>query len=93
MTDQAPDIGPETGKRPDTAKPGDQKLGKIGTGQGYSGQEYDSVGQEEWRRKQEERTAPADGAVHGSGAGAGSGDASEDYDVGTPGGAAPEGQE
>lgn len=50
----------------------------IGTGGGYSGQEYDSAGQAEWRAEQQRHALPADGAVHGSGSGTGGGNPGED---------------
>ena len=84
------DIGPDNGVRPSFSTPIDERLGKIGTGDGYSGQEYDSAGQAEWRAEQKRRNAPADGVARGSGAGAGGGNPGEDFDVDTPGGADPE---
>lgn len=90
MSDTPKDIGPDNGERAPFARPIDEGLGKVGAGSGYSGQEYDSEGQAEWRARQKQRGLPADGAVKGSGAGAGGGDPGEDYDIGTPGGAAPE---
>lgn len=76
------DIPPEAGKRPVFATPLDPEAGaEIGTDKNsYSGQEYDSAGQAEWRAEQARRALPADGAVHGSGAGAGGGNPGEDYD-------------
>lgn len=85
------DIGPDNGQRPPFATPIREGRGRIGTGSGYSGQEYDSAGQEQWRAEQERRNLPADGEVRGSGAGAGGGGPGEDFDVDTPGGAAPAG--
>lgn len=85
------DIGPDNGRRPRFATPIRKGLGKVGTGEGYSGQEYDGAGQEKWRAAQERRNLPADGEVRGSGIGAGGGDPSEDFDIATPGGAAPGG--
>jgi hypothetical protein len=81
-TDHDADIPPDAGKRPVFARPVDPKAGgEIGTDkQGYSGQEYDSAGQAEWRAEQARHDLPADGAVHGSGAGAGGGNPGEDYD-------------
>jgi len=84
------DIGPDNGVRPSFATPIDERLGEIGTGDGYSGQEYDSAGQAEWRAEQERRNASADGVVRGSGAGAAGGNPGEDFDVATTGGADPE---
>ena len=72
---------PEAGKRPPFSRPVDPAAGKeIGTDDTYSGQEYDSVGQAEWRAEQERHSLPASGEVHGSGAGAGGGNPGEDYD-------------
>ena len=53
---------------------------EVGTDDTYSGQEYDSAGQEEWRAEQRRRALPANGEVHGSGAGAGGNNPGEDYD-------------
>lgn len=71
--DPSGDIGPENGKRPPFATPIEQAGtdGKIGTGTGYSGQEYDSDGQAAWRAEQERHAVARDGALHGSGAGTG----------------------
>ncbi|WP_137788062.1 hypothetical protein [Sphingomonas sp. 3P27F8] len=75
------DEEPNAGKRPVFATPADPEAGsKVGTGAGYSGQEYDSVGQAEWRREQERHSLPSDGTVEGSGAGVGGGNPGEDYD-------------
>ncbi|WP_260596665.1 hypothetical protein [Sphingomonas endolithica] len=74
-----PDIPPENGKRPSFRKPIDERLGAVGTGGGYSGQEYDSEGQEAWRAEQDRRKGDPDGAVDGSGVGAGGGPG-EDFD-------------
>lgn len=81
-TDPDADIPPEAGRRPVFAKPVHPKAGaEIGTDKNsYSGQEYDSAGQAEWRAEQARHALPADGAVHGSGAGAGGGNPGEDYD-------------
>lgn len=81
-TDSDADLPPEAGKRPVFARPVDAQAGaEIGTDKNsYSGQEYDSAGQAEWRAEQARHALPADGAVHGSGAGAGGGNAGEDYD-------------
>ncbi|WP_156363653.1 hypothetical protein [Sphingomonas sp. Leaf357] len=89
MNEHDRDVGPDAGQRDPSTLPADTDRGTVGTGEGYSGQEFDSEGQAEWRKKEEHRNLPADGAVRGSGAGAGGGDPGEDYDVGTPGGAAP----
>lgn len=88
---EALDIGPDNGRRPPFATPIQRGLGTVGTGSGYSGQEYDAAGQDEWRAEQERRNLPADGEVRGSGAGAGGGDPGEDFDIATPGGATPAG--
>jgi len=80
-TEPDADLPPEAGKRPVFARPVDPAAGaEIGTGGGYSGQEYDSAGQAEWRAEQQRHALPADGAVHGSGAGTGGGNPGEDYD-------------
>lgn len=72
---------PEAGKRPPFAQPVDREAGKeIGTDQTYSGQEYDSAGQAEWRAEQSRHALPANGEVRGSGSGAGGGNPGEDYD-------------
>lgn len=71
----APDILPENGHRPSFSKPIDERLGAIGTGGGYSGQEYDSDGQAEWRAEQDRRKGAADGSGIGAGGGPG-----EDFD-------------
>lgn len=74
-------IPPESGKRPDFARPTDAGATKdIGTGGGYSGQEYDSPGQAEWRKEQQRHALRADGEARGSGSGAGGGNPGEDYD-------------
>jgi hypothetical protein len=88
MSDEAPDIGPDNGKRPPFAKPIDTGRGAIGTGTGYSGQEYDSAGQDDWRRRQEALAVDPGGKVEGSGAGAG-GETGEDFDDDSANGAAP----
>jgi hypothetical protein len=62
-------------------------VGEIGTGEGYSGQEYDSAGQAAWRVEQTRHNVPADGVVRGSGVGAGGGNPGEDFDIDTPAGA------
>jgi hypothetical protein len=80
------DIPPEAGKRPPFATSLGRDAEAIGSGTGYSGQEYDSAGQAEWRAEQAKRSMPADGAVHGSGAGAGGGVPGEDYDDDSAGG-------
>lgn len=85
------DIPPDTGERPAFATPIDERLKDVGTGGGYSGQEYDGDGQAEWRAEQERRNLPGNGGVSGSGIGAGGGQAGEDYDPDTPGGAEPDG--
>lgn len=74
-------IPPESGKQasyaPATVEP---PLGEIGTGEGYSGQEFDSKDQARWRDRQKAAAAPEDGEVHGSGTGFGGGAGGEDYD-------------
>ncbi|MBB4085598.1 hypothetical protein [Sphingomonas carotinifaciens] len=84
MTDR--DIPPEAGKRPPFAKP-EPPLDAIGTGKGYSGQEYDSAGQAEWRAGQDAQAVAPEGIVRGSGTAAGGGAPGEDYDPNTPGAA------
>ncbi|MEG3150109.1 hypothetical protein U1769_09435 [Sphingomonas sp. ZT3P38] len=69
----------EAGKRPRQSAPA-SGIGDVGTGDGYSGQEYDSKGQQAWRDEQEKHTVDPSGEVHGSGAGAGGGNDGEDYD-------------
>ncbi|MDO7841935.1 hypothetical protein [Sphingomonas immobilis] len=81
------DIGPDIGVRAPMNAPADDDIGAIGTGSGYSGQEFDSAGQAAWRAGQQRRAVPADGKVSDSGAGAGGGNPGEDFDVATPGGA------
>lgn len=80
-----PDIGPDNGVRPRDATPIDTGPGAVGTGGGYSGQEYDSKGQADWRAEQERRNVPADGIARGSGS------PGEDFDTATPGGGDPDG--
>ena len=70
---------PEAGKRPPHV-PAGSGIGEAGTGGGYSGQEYDSRGQQAWREEQEKGAVDPSGEVHGSGAGAGGGNEGEDYD-------------
>lgn len=83
MTARDADLPIDTGKRPDFAGPA-PGLGAVGTGKGYSGQEYDAPGQAEWRAGQAGRTASPDGAVHGSGAGQGTGGKGEELDNDPP---------
>jgi len=79
--DNPADIPPEAGERPTFARPVDPSAGKeIGSDDSYSGQEYDSAGQAEWRAEQKRHALPADGEVRGSGAGTGGGNPGEDYD-------------
>lgn len=73
------DIPPAAGKRPQQAEAPDPELGKIGTGTDYSGQEYDSPGQEQWRDEDRARRVPPDGVTRGSGVGG----AREEYDPAT----------
>jgi len=73
------DQPPEAGKRPTHGRP-PSDIGDIGTGQGYSGQEYDSNGQQAWRDEQKKHAVDPSGEVHGSGTGAGGGNDGEDYD-------------
>ena len=61
------DIGPDNGHRPPFAKPIDEGRGDVGTGDGYSGQEYDSEGQQEWREADLAKQVSPDGLAHGSG--------------------------
>ena len=86
MNDDDRDIGPDNGRRPPFAKPVDEDTGAVGTGTGYSGQEYDSKGQAEWRAEQSRADLPHDGVARGSGAGAGGGHAGEDFDDDAAGG-------
>ena len=74
------DIGPDNGHRPPFAKPIDEGRGDVGTGDGYSGQEYDSDGQAAWRAEQAGANLAPDGIARGSGAGAGGGHRGEDFD-------------
>ena len=85
------DIPPDNGRRPTFSTPIKKGIGKVGTSKGYSGQEYDSTGQSEWRLEQERRNLPGNGGVAGSGIGAGGGQVGEDYDVDSPAGAEPGG--
>ncbi len=72
---------PEAGKRPPQSAPATGiGIGEVGTGSGYSGQEYDSKGQRAWRAEQAKHTVDPSGEVQGSGAGAGGGNEGEDYD-------------
>jgi hypothetical protein len=80
-------LPPEAGKRPAQARSG-TGIGEVGTGDGYSGQEYDSRGQQAWREEQEKPALDPSGAVHGSGAGAGGGNEGEDYDSDSAAGSA-----
>jgi hypothetical protein len=73
------DFPTEVGKRPPHVNSA-ADIGEVGTGDGYSGQEYDSRGQREWRAEQERQSIDPSGTVHGSGAGAGGGNDVEDYD-------------
>ncbi len=77
MTDDR-DLAPDNGKSPPFAKP-DPKMNRVGTGSGYSGQEYDSVDQAEWRAADAARGVSPDGEVHGTGSPA------EEIDSATPG--------
>lgn len=80
-SDHPSDTPSEAGKRPRFSQPIDPEAGKaVGTDQTYSGQEYDSAGQAEWRAEQERHALPASGEVEGSGAGAGGGNPGEDFD-------------
>jgi hypothetical protein len=60
------DISPDQGKAPPFAQP-EPKLGAVGTGSGYSGQEYDSAGQAEWREGDKGLRVSPDGEAHGTG--------------------------
>jgi hypothetical protein len=71
------EAGEQAPYAPATVEP---PLGAVGTGDGYSGQEYDSKDQARWRRDQEAAAAPAGGDVHGSGTGIGGGAEGEDFD-------------
>ncbi|HVI97444.1 MAG TPA: hypothetical protein VM657_00080 [Sphingomonas sp.] len=85
MCKDTEDIPPDAGKRsPIMAR--EPPLGEIGSGPGYSGQEYDSAGQAEWRAREQARSVPRDGTVEGSGIGAGGGQEGEDYDLDDAGG-------
>ena len=79
------DIPPEAGKKPPYEKP-EPPLGDVGSGEGYSGQEYDGAEQAEWRDRDRARSVPRDGKVEGAGVGAGGGKAGEDYDLDDAGG-------
>lgn len=83
MSTHDPDIPPAAGKRPPREDQPDPQRGPVGTGEGYSGQEYDSVGQHEWREKDRAQSVPHDGEIKGSGVGG----EREEYDVGTSTGA------
>jgi hypothetical protein len=86
-TDLQANIPDEAGERPAFARPVDASAGReIGTDDTYSGQEYDSAGQAEWRAEQSRHALPADGIVRGSGVGAGGGSPGEDYDSDSAGG-------
>ena len=63
---------------------------QTGSGDGYSGQEYDNKGQRAWREGQDDEVA-SDGEVRGSGVSAGGGNMLEEYDsdVATGGGERP----
>lgn len=60
------DISADQGAAPPFAKP-EPKLGAVGTGDGYSGQEYDSAGQAEWRQGDRRLRLDPRGEVHGTG--------------------------
>lgn len=83
------DIPPDNGKKPTFSTSIMKGVGEVGTGKGYSGQEYDSTGQSAWRAEQERRNLPGNGGVAGSGIGAGGGQVGEDYDVDSSAGAEP----
>ena len=72
------DLSPHNGRAPPFAKP-DPERGAVGTGSGYSGQEYDSVGQEEWRAAERGLEVAPDGKARGSGS------PREEIDPGTTG--------
>ncbi|TPG42726.1 hypothetical protein EAH79_02335 [Sphingomonas koreensis] len=74
------DIPADNGRRPPYIRPA-PPTGKVGTGDGYSGQEYDSEGQALWRERDHARSVPKDGEVTGSGVGAGGGETGEDFDL------------
>ncbi|MHA6722386.1 hypothetical protein [Sphingomonas sp. RS2018] len=79
MTDDR-DLTPDNGRAPPFAKP-EPALGEIGTGDGYSGQEYDSVGQGEWRAADVALNVAPDGVAKGTGS------PGEEIDRATPGSA------
>jgi hypothetical protein len=72
------DLAPDNGQRPPFAKP-DPALGKVGQGEGYSGQEYDGASQAAWRRGEDGLDISPDGEPHGTGS------PREEIDVETPG--------
>jgi len=83
MTDESDktDIPRDNGERPPIARVGkNTRLGAIGTGSGYSGQEYDSNDQQRWRDEQDRLAVAHDGEVTGTGIGAGGGNPGEDFD-------------
>ncbi|MGN6376828.1 MAG: hypothetical protein ACTHMG_14930 [Sphingomonas sp.] len=77
------DIPPAAGKLPPQSEGPEPRRGAVGTGDGYSGEEYDSAGQVEWRDEDRTKRVPPDGEVRGSGVGG----AREEYDPGTATGA------
>lgn len=79
MTDDR-DIPDDTGRAPPFAK-SEPRLGPVGTGDGYSGQEYDGDGQAAWREGDRRLGVSPDGAAHGTGS------PREEFDPETSGGA------
>ena len=72
------DLLPDNGRAPPFAKP-DPKLGEVGTGEGYSGQEYDARGQKEWRAAEAQLRVSPNGEARGTGS------PGEEIDPETPG--------
>lgn len=80
------DLPPDNGVRSPGTRPDNTPAPKsVGTGAGYSGQEYDQPGQRAWRDADGAKRLPADGVV-GSGVGAGGGSPGEDLDEDAAGG-------
>lgn len=64
MTDR--DLSSDNGTAPPFRHP-EPPLGEIGSKGGYSGQEYDSPGQAEWREGERRLGISPDGEAHGTG--------------------------
>lgn len=85
------DLPKDAGVRSPGTRPGETPApADVGSGGGYSGQEYDQPGQKAWRDADGERRLPTDGVV-GSGVGAGGGAEGEDFDSDAAGGNGAEG--